>query len=263
MGIIGCGNMGSAILAGLIEKRIVPAAQITVYDKITSKARQTARAWKVRLGKSNADVVGRSEVVLLAVKPQDLFDAAVEFRQAFTRRHLLITILAGTPVSKVRRAVGTKPEIVRAMPNLGAQVGEAITALTGGKKKSLAVAETVFSGCGRTVRLSENYLDLVTAISGSGPAYFFLLMELLMKEGIRSGLAEKIAQDLAVQTAVGSALLARRSKFSPAELRRQVTSKGGTTAAALRVFEEEGLDGIVSRALRSAVRRARELSRMK
>lgn len=258
IGIIGCGNMGGAILAGLIRNRIVSPRKVTVFDKITNKAQALSRRWKVRRGRSNADVVASSEVVLLAVKPQDLFEAAREFQGACTVRHLLITILAGTPMVKVRRAVGPKPAIIRAMPNLGAQVGAAITALTG--KRGLPVAETIFAGCGRTVRLPEKYFDLVTAVSGSGPAYFFLLMELLAKEARTQGLSEATSRELAVQTAVGAGLLARAAKFSPAQLRKQVTSKGGTTEAALRVFEKKGLPAIVSQGLRAALRRGRELS---
>jgi pyrroline-5-carboxylate reductase len=261
IGIIGCGNMGGAILAGLLKRGIVRSSQITVYDKIVPKAQALASRWKVRPGDGNADVVDRSDILVLAVKPQDLFDAASEFRQAFKARHLLITILAGTPIAKVRRAVGPKPAVVRAMPNLGAQVGEAMTALSGTGPANLALAETVFSGCGKTIRLSERYFDLVTAISGSGPAYFFLLMELLSKEARSHGLSEKVARELAVQTALGAALLAQNSDLAPAELRKQVTSKGGTTEAALRVFEKEGLPAIVSKGLQAALRRGRELSR--
>ena len=207
LGLIGCGNMGGAILAGVIQKGIVSPSQVTVYDKIIGKAKACARRFRVRLAQGNAEVVRRSEIVLLAVKPQDLFEAASEFQAAFTSGHILITILAGTPTAKVKRAVGPKPKIVRAMPNLGAQVGEAITALTG-DRQGLAAAEAIFSGCGKTVRLSEKFFDLVTAISGSGPAYFFLLMELLAKEAEVHGLSEKVARELAVQTAVGAGLLA-------------------------------------------------------
>ena len=260
IGVIGCGNMGGAILTGLLKNRIVSPNQITAYDKISSKAEAFAKHWKARLGKGNADVVSRSDIILLAVKPQDLSDAAAEFQKAFTTRHLLITILAGTPIHKVRRAVGPKPRIVRAMPNLGAQVGEAITALTGEKESELKLAEVIFGACGKTVRLGEEHFDLVTAVSGSGPAYFFLLMELLAREAETLGLSGSVAQQLAVQTAVGAGLLAKNSKFSPAELRQQVTSKGGTTAAALDVFEKEGLAEIISKGIRAALARGRELS---
>ena len=255
--------MGSAILSGLIRNRILPPSKVTIYDRLVDRARELARRWKVRVALGDVEVVKAADILILAVKPQDLFDATTGFRNAFTRRHILITILAGTPIAKVRRAVGNKPTIVRAMPNLGASVNEAVTALTGGNQSALRLAERIFAGCGKTLRLPERFFDLVTAISGSGPAYFFLLMERLTHEGVTNGLPEKVARDLAVQTAVGSALLARRSRFSPAELRRQVTSKGGTTAAALEVFEKEGFKEIISRALAAAVRRARELSRMK
>ncbi len=259
IGIIGCGNMGGAILTGLVKNRIVSSSRVKVYDKILPKVKALARRWKVLQGTGNTDVVASSDIVVLAVKPQDLFEAAAEFQRAFTAKHLLITILAGTPIAKVRRAVGSKPKIVRAMPNLGAQVGEAITALAG-DSGGMKLAEAVFSGCGKTVRLSEKYFDLVTAISGSGPAYFFLLMELLAKEAKSHGLSEQVARELAVQTAVGAGLLAKASKFSPAELRKQVTSKGGTTEAALRVFEKKGLAATVSKGLQAALRRGRQLS---
>lgn len=260
IGIIGCGNMGGAILVGLVKNKIVSPSQVIVFDKIIAKAKEVRRQQKVKLGKSNADVVKHSDIVVLAVKPQDLFEAASEFQKAFTKRHILITILAGTPIAKVRKAVGANPKIIRAMPNLGAQVGEAITALSGGGT-SLGLAEAVFSGCGKTIRLPEKHLNLVTAISGSGPAYFFLLMELLLGEGKAQGLSEKAARELAVQTAVGAALLAKNSTFLPDELRRRVTSKGGTTEAALRVFEKRGLAGIVSKGIRAALKRGRELSK--
>lgn len=261
IGIIGCGNMGSAILAGLLKKGLVPSQSVTVYDKILPKAKDLVRRWKVKLGKGNAEVVRSSEVVILAFKPQDLFEAAPEFQSAFGRRHLVITILAGTPMAKVRKAIGPKPAMVRAMPNLGAQVGSAITALAGNTISGLKLAEMIFSGCGKTVRLSEKYFDLVTAISGSGPAYFFLLMELLAREAKAGGLSESVARQLAVQTALGAGLLAQAADVSPEELRKRVTSKGGTTAAALQVFENEGLGIIVSKGLRAALKRGRELSR--
>lgn len=259
-GLIGCGYMGGALLAGVLKRRVVSPREVTVYDAIPSKARAFARRFGVRQGKTNAGVVKASGVVLLAVKPQDLFRAAAEFRAAFSARHLLLTILAGTPIAKVRRAVGPKPKIVRAMPNLAANVGEAVTAITG-HSAGIARAETIFSSCGKTLRLPEKYFDLVTAVSGSGPAYFFLLMELLSKEAERHGLSKEAGRTLAVQTAVGAALLARNAPETPEELRKQVTSKGGTTEAALRVFETEGFARIVSKGVRAALRRGRELGR--
>lgn len=281
LGLIGCGNMGSAILLGLIRQGILPASRAILYDKISGKASALAREagkiaktrGRLAVASGNFEVVKSAEVILLALKPQDLPEASAEFQPVFTSKHLLISILAGTPLSKLRKAVGPKPQIVRAMPNLGAQVGESITAicvesvgagLVPARKGQaqglpLRLAEIVFSGCGRTVILPEKFFDLVTAISGSGPAYFFLLMELLAREGEVQGLSPEIARELAVQTAVGAGQLARQAKVSPEELRKQVTSKGGTTAAALEVFEKKGFGEIVSAGIRAALERGREL----
>lgn len=260
IGVIGVGNMGSAILEGLFQKGIAKPDQIWVYDKIKEKAEDFTKQWKVHLAVSNADLAGRTEVVLLAVKPQDLAATGAELRAFFKKAHLLITILAGTPMAKIRQAVGSSPSIVRAMPNLGAKVGQAVTALTGASADSLALAENIFSGCGKTVQLEEKHFDLVTAVSGSGPAYFFLLMELLADFAVRSGLPKKTAELLAIQTAVGAGLVAQSAAESPEELRKMVTSKGGTTEAALKVLEDKKFHEIFHAALEAALQRGRELS---
>ncbi|MBI3306890.1 MAG: pyrroline-5-carboxylate reductase [Candidatus Omnitrophica bacterium] len=262
IGLIGVGNMGGAILEGLFKKKIAGPSQVWVYDKIGDKAAQFSQQWKANLASSNQDLVGKTEAVILAVKPQDLFDAAEEFKAALKSSHCVISILAGTPMSKIRKAVSGTFKIVRAMPNLGAKVGESVTALTSDdtKGEGLALAEQIFSGCGKTVRLEEKHFDLVTAVSGSGPAYFFLMMELLMKEGIQNGLSEAEAKTLAVQTAVGAGLLAQASISSPEELRKMVTSKGGTTEAALKILESKNFPEIFHEALQAALKRGRELS---
>ena len=146
------------------------------------------------------------------------------------------------------------------MPNLGARVGQAITALTGKDTRSVDIAETIFSGCGKTLRLEEQFFDLVTALSGSGPAYFFLMMELLVNMAVKNGMNEKDARQLAVQTAVGSGLLAAQSEYSPEELRKMVTSKGGMTEAALNVLNQKKFGNIFSEALQAALDRGKQLS---
>ena len=261
IGVLGVGNMGGAILEGLFKKKLAEPSQVYVCDKIKEKAAQFAAQWKTKIIPDATGLVNQTDVLLLAVKPQDLQELGPGLKTQLNKLHTVISILAGTPIAKIKEAVGENASIVRAMPNLGAKVGEAITALTSVHNRSLGLAEKIFSGCGKTVILEEKYFDLVTAISGSGPAYFFLLMELLAKEAEAQGLSEKVARELAVQTAVGAGLLAKGSEFSPAELRRQVTSKGGTTEAALNVFENEGLARIISRGVQAALQRGRELSR--
>lgn len=261
IGVLGVGNMGAAILEGLFKKGIADPSQVWVCDKIKEKAAQFAAQWKTGIVPFSASLVSETDVILLAVKPQDLSELGSGLTINLEKKeYTVISILAGTPIAKIKDAVGKKARIVRAMPNLGAKVGEAITALTSIHPQSLELAREIFSGCGETIILEEKYFDLVTAISGSGPAYFFLLMELLSKEAVAHGLSEKDARKLAVKTALGAALLAGNSDLSPAELREQVTSKGGTTEAALKVFEKEGLPAIVSKGIQAALKRGQELS---
>lgn len=260
IGLIGVGNMGTAILEGLLEKGLVRTKDLWVYDKILEKAQAFSKTKGVHLAASNLVIAEQADVILLAVKPQDLRQTADEFQSGLKASHLIITILAGTPIAKMRSVVGNLPKIVRAMPNLGAKVGEAVTALSGENSESLSIAEAIFSGCGKTLQLDESHFDLVTAVSGSGPAYFFYMMELLAVSGTRQGLSQEQAQTLAVQTALGAALLASSSKDSPEVLRKKVTSKGGTTEAALNVLNQRKFPEIFSEAIEAALQRGRQLS---
>ena len=268
IGLIGVGNMGGAILEGLLTKKIAAPAQIWVYDKVTEKAEEFKKRLKVNQASSNAELAKQAEIVVLAVKPQDLQETAGEFMKqkgpstgsAGTRYPLvLISILAGTPITKIRAAVGPGPDIVRAMPNLAAKVAQAMTALCGTSDPALALAETIFSGCGRTIRLEEKHFDLITALSGSGPAYFFYLMELMAKEGEARGLTHEQAGDVAIQTALGSAVLAVFAGESPETLRQKVTSKGGTTEAAMKELVKT-FPQTFQAAIQAAYERGRELS---
>ena len=261
IGLIGVGNMGTAILEGLFKKKIAKPAQVWVYDKFPEKVSAFTKHWKVHPASSSLDVVKNSKILLLAVKPQDLEEASTAFKPFLRSNHVIISILAGTPIAKIKKIVGSGTKIVRAMPNLGAKVGEAMTALTGDHGQAMKLAERIFSGCGKTLRLDEKHFDLVTAVSGSGPAYFFHLMELLEEVGIANGLSKTAARLLAIQTAVGGSLLAQSAKESPAELRAMVTSKGGTTAAALNVMEKENFAETFRKAVHAARDRSREMSR--
>jgi len=262
VGIIGCGNMGSAVLAGLLKRRLVRPKQVMVSDQIRHRALRLSRRFGVRPMRSNFDLVRGAQIVLLAMKPQDLYSAAAEIRSAWKsdRHKVLVTILAGTPIAKIRRLLGDRIRVVRAMPNLGAQVGEAVTVITGSGLTELDLAERIFSACGKVLRMPEKYFDVVTAVSGCGPAYFFFIMELLAQAGRLGGLSRPHAQILAVQTAVGASRLAETSGEPPDRLRAQVTSKKGTTEAALLFLEKKGFGNIFVGGVRRAIQRSRELS---
>lgn len=255
--------MGGAILAGLIGRRVVSRSRVRVCDQVRGRAKAFAARFGVRAARDNRELVLKSEIVILAVKPQDLKQAASEIALGLGggRSKILITILAGTTVQKIRRLLGPKLRLVRAMPNLGAQVGEGMTAVTSSDRQALALAERIFSSCGRIVKIDEKYFDVVTAVSGSGPAYFFLMMELLAKAAHRAGLSRQAAQLLAVQTAAGAGRLAQASKDGPDILRQKVTSKKGTTEAALKFFRRKGFENILIGGVQKAIQRSRELSK--
>ena len=259
IGLIGVGNMGTAILDGVLEQKLLSPQQCFVFDKFEDKAKSYARKRKVKRATSLQDLAGKTDILLLAIKPQDLPALAEEIKPSLRARHAGMSILAGVTLKNLKKHFGRMPW-VRVMPNLGAQVGESMTALTGPKGSTLNLSNKIFSACGKTVVLKENFFDLVTAMSGSGPAYFFLLMELITEHGQKSGLKPEEAKLLAVQTALGASLLAAGSEFSPGELRSQVTSKGGTTAAALSVFQDQKIRQTVQKALRAAEKRGAQLS---
>lgn len=259
LGLIGVGNMGTSILEGLLRQSLITSRQVFVFDKFAEKAEAFAIRYGVQKAASNAQLARASDIILLAIKPQDLAAVSQEFKAELRKEKVVISILAGMTLEKLGLALGQAAEIVRAMPNLGAKVGESLTALDGKDDAALSAAETVFSGCGKTVRLPEKYFDMYTALAGSGPAYFFLLMETLEKKALEQGFSPEAARLTAVQTAVGAALAARSASESPAELRQMVTSKGGTTEAALGVLEARKIRELFSSAYDAAALRGREL----
>lgn len=259
--LVGAGNMGTAILEGLITSKISKTSQIQVYDKIKSKEQAFRKKWKLKRSKDIASLVKESDILILAIKPQDLENVAGSLKPYLKKSHIVISILAGIPIAKLKSKLGSYAKIVRAMPNLGAKVGQSMTALTSKSSKALLEADKIFKGCGSTVCLGERYFDLVTAISGSGPAYFFYMMEIMQSAGVKAGLKNKDSQILATQTALGAAQLAMNSLFSPQELRQMVTSKKGTTDAALREMKKNKFETALRKGISAAVRRGRELSK--
>lgn len=253
--------MGSAILKGIISQKIASPEKIIIFDADPSKMNFISKKYHVRKTSSNQELVRNSQVILLAIKPQEFSRVANEIRAGLKSNHIVISILAGTPISKIKKNLKCR-QVSRVMPNLGAVVGEGIAAVVSTSRQADAVAALIFSGCGTVIKLSEKYFDLVTAVSGSGPAYFFLLMETLSEAAQRGGLSKRSAEALAIQTAVGAARLAQTSASGPGELRKMVTSKKGTTDAALRHLSKKGFSRIFIQAVQKALGRAKELSRL-
>ncbi|WP_339949708.1 pyrroline-5-carboxylate reductase [uncultured Albimonas sp.] len=260
--LLGCGKMGGAMLEGWLASGLPPRL-VTVIDPKPSD-RLTALAGEGL--KLNPEAPGEADVCILAVKPQMMGEAAPKVAGLAAGGTLYVSIAAGTPISAFEKLFGADAAIVRAMPNTPAAVGRGITALIGNARVSeaqMAAAETLLAAVGETLRLEdESQMDAVTAVSGSGPAYVFHLIEAMEAAGVAAGLPQELAARLARVTVQGAGELARQSPESPAQLRVNVTSPGGTTAAALSVLmaEGEGLTELATRAVAAAAARSRELA---
>lgn len=258
--LLGCGKMGSAMLAGWLDRGL-PAAQVWVVDPHPSD-------WVLAQGVHvNAPLPESPAIVLIAVKPQMMREALPGLGKLGGGETLFISVAAGTPIAAYEEMLGAETPIVRAMPNTPAAVGRGITALIGNARTDaddLDTAEGLLSAVGQTVRLEdESQMDAVTGVSGSGPAYVFHLIETLAAAGEAQGLSADLAMQLAKATVAGAGALAEAAEESPAQLRVNVTSPNGTTQAGLEVLmdADSGLPPLVRRTVAAAADRSRELSR--
>lgn len=276
LGFIGAGNMAEAMTGAIIAANILAASQITVCDIDPSKL----QALKTRFGVNTCDdpahLFSTSSIVIFAVKPQVL-DTVLESLASSPRfepkeKKLLLSIAAGIPIVRMEQRLyknldeQTKKNlpIIRVMPNTPSLV---LTGMSGYCLNAMAdahdgeTAETILSSMGKTLKCSETLMDAVTAVSGSGPAYFFFVVEAMVEAGVKLGLTREDAMCLSVQTMKGAAALLEQSGDDPEILRKKVTSPGGTTEAAIRVFTESGMKDIIHNALDAAAKRANELSK--
>ncbi|GAC1539347.1 MAG: pyrroline-5-carboxylate reductase [Myxococcales bacterium] len=261
LGFIGVGNMGEALVKGLIASKAAAPSQILVSARRPERVGKLVELYGVR-GGSNAEVARQSDVLVLAVKPQILDAVLRGIAQDVTRDRLVISVAAGVPIAAIERRLSPPMRIVRAMPNTPATVGAGATAIALGEHatdQDLATAKTIFDSVGLTVVLDEVQLDAVTGLSGSGPAYIFLIIEALADAGVKVGLSRRSALELAAQTVFGSAKLLLESGQHPGLLKDGVTSPGGTAIAGLHTLEAGGLRNVLMTAVEVATRRSREL----
>ena len=266
IGFIGGGNMARSLIGGLISDRY-PAALITVSEPDAGTRDTLARDFGIEVVDDNAQLVANNDVVVLAVKPQVMKEVAEAIADSVqARRPLLVSIAAGIRAPDLERWLGGGCAIVRTMPNTPALVGSGATGMYANAQVSAGqrgLAESLMRAVGLTLWVDdEDQMDAVTALSGSGPAYFFLILEVLQAAGQKLGLAQDSARLLAVQTAYGAAKMALESPEDAATLRRRVTSPGGTTEQAIKVLEEGGIHDLFEQALAAANRRSVELADM-
>lgn len=262
IGIIGCGNMGEALVKGLC--RIAPKGFLAINDIDKTRRDSILSRYKVRAAKDNNSLVESSEVVILAVKPKDVEKVLTGVRAVLSSDKVLISIAAGVTTEYIGRLIGKGLPVIRVMPNMPAAIGEAISSISAGrfaKRNDMKAARDIFASVGDVVEVKEGLVDAVTAISGSGPAYFFYLIESLLEAALGLGLDEKTAESLIIKTALGSAKILDVLKEAASDLRARVTSKGGTTEAAFKVLESKNFKAIVKEAVKAACKRSEELSK--
>lgn len=261
---IGAGIMGEAMIRGLLSQEIVQPEQIIASDPWSERLEYIQGQYGVQVTADNTVAAEAGQVIVLSIKPQSLDKVMPNVRGHLRRRDLLISILAGVPIKKLADGMA-HAAVVRAMPNTPAQIGQGITVWTATKEVEEAhkqQAQAILGSFGEQVFMDdERYLDMATALSGTGPAYVFMVMEAMIDAGVHLGFSRHIATKLVFQTMRGSVEYAAQSNKHVAELRNQVTSPGGTTASALYQLEKGGLRTVLSRGIWAAYERSVELGR--
>lgn len=261
LGIIGAGNMAEAIARGLLDSNVFTPRQIIATDVAPERRELFQQSLGIECIDDPIRVARDSRLILLALKPQTMNSVLEAIGPTARNDATIVSIAAGIPTQTIEKYLSPRP-VVRTMPNTPLMVGLGAVAMAPGRHATgthLALARRLFEGVAKVVEVREDQLDAVTALSGSGPAYFFFLVEQMVKAGIEMGLDPTIAHQLATQTARGAGKMLATSLDSPAELRRKVTSPGGTTQAAIQHMQAQGLDQIVIDALKAAERRGKEL----
>ena len=263
IGLIGGGFMGEAIVAALLKEGVVEPGDATVSDVAEARRQHLSSTYGVAVTTDNRDAARDAEVVLLAVKPQEFAGVAAGLKGELQSDQTALSIMAGVPIARIAEGLGHRA-VVRAMPNTAAFVGQAMSVWTASEAVSAQgrdAAATLLRALGRELQVSdEKYLDMATAVSGSGPGFVFLFLEAFIDGAVHVGLRREVAEQLATQTFFGAAVMAQELRKHPAELRNMVTSPGGTTAAGLQVLEDAGLRGAIIDAIEAAYQRAQELS---
>lgn len=261
--IIGGGKMGSIIAQGLIVHKIIPGKDIIVTDVDAARLEFLHSSMKLQVSRNNEKAVKGADIIILAVKPQNMAATLMEISTAINKSKVVISIAAGITTNFIEKSLTKGTRVVRVMPNTPALIGEGAAAVAKGscaKAADVKLTRAIFNAVGISVEIEEKLMDAVTGLSGSGPAYFFLIIEALIDAGEQMGLPRDLAAKLAMQTMLGAARLCLQSDKQPAQLREMVTSPGGTTAAGLKVMEEGNICALIVAAVKAATKRSRELA---
>ena len=263
LAVLGAGKMGQALVAGLLGSGWRKPEDITVTARSPERVTELSDRYQVEATLDNAAAVAGASVVVIAVKPQDIDALLSEIADHVTPQQAILSVVAAIPTAHIESRLSMAVPVIRAMPNTPSVVHEGMAGIAGGKHAADADVDLcveVLKHVGRVVVVPESYLDAVTAISGSGPAYFALLAEAMIEAGILLGLSREVSTELVVQTMLGSAKMLRDEEMHPVELREMVTSPGGTTTRAIRVLEQSGVRAAFLNAIQAAMERSQELA---
>ncbi|HEY5648049.1 MAG TPA: pyrroline-5-carboxylate reductase [Nitrospiria bacterium] len=264
IGVIGAGKMGSAMIHGIFKAGVSSYHQITASDEVPGALSALKRETGVTIALDNREVVKASDILILAVKPNRVRPVLEGIRENLTSKHLIISVAAGIPIALIGEASGSKTPVIRVMPNTPSLIGVGASAYALGrrvKEKDIAAAKMILEAMGLAVELPEKYMDAVTGLSGSGPAFVFMMIQAMVDGGVKMGLPPTIALKLAAQTVMGAGKMVLETKKSPAELREQVSSPGGTTVAGIASLEEADFRKVVMDAVEAAAKRSAELGK--
>lgn len=262
IGIIGCGNMGQILLESLLSDKIKDIDKIFISDKDQAKLEIIKKKYNINTS-TNKDLVKVSDVVIIAVKPQDIQLLLNEISDKINNSKLIISIVAGVKIAYIESFFDRYIPVIRIMPNIACLVKEGISAVSMGsytEDKDLKLTELIFSRLGEVISIDESLMDVVTVISGSGPGYLSFIIDNIISETILHGIEEDLAKKLILKTCIGTVKILEKTDFTPKELMNKVASKGGTTEAALNIFKEKKMDDILRNAIKSAISRSKDLS---
>lgn len=262
---IGAGQMGSALMRGMLQAKVIQPHQVIVSDVNRNRLEELRREFQVNVAENNRDAAQRSNVILLAVKPQQLGDVLNEIQDCIDENQIIISIAAGVSTKAISRRIEKNIPIIRVMPNLSVLVRKGISVISPGAavgESSVELVERLFASVGEIIFLEEELQNQAMALSGCGPAYFYYFVENLIEAGKKSGLDSQIATKLVIETLVGAGAMLKETGKPPTKLREMVTSPGGTTSAAWQVFEQAGFPEWFLKAVEAAIKRAQELEQM-
>ena len=266
LAIIGAGVMGEVILNGIIEAKLFEPENLMITALRETKLDKIHETYGVNISTDNRSVSQFADIILLAVKPSDVQSVISELVSSGLKKDcLFISIAAGVSIDKISKSLDGDYPIVRVMTNTPCQVGKGISAISGNQnvgQKHINITQKIFNSVGETLILAEKYLDAVTGLSGSGPAFFFLIAETLIDAGVLQGLPRDVSRKLVIETMLGSAILLKQSDKHPAPLKDMVTSPGGTTISGLQVMEEYKVRAALLKVVETATKKSKELGEM-